>query len=436
MAITALYVDGSAGADTNGGSSEGAAIVSGASADTDGTAVVSLADDTPDLSGVSVGDSIFLAAETSGGQGSDSEVFEITAVNDGADTVTVTPTPGTNLNQSWAIGGAFATIDHGMNTVVAGNMLNVKSSVTYNELATMDTAGTQGSPVVVRGYDSTVTDGGRVTINGESPARANGILSGLGAVSAFYAFKNIIVTDCTGTGFAMTTATDRVTFKNCRAFLNGGWGFMGDNDIGFEACDAEENSSGGFDTDLGTKAVACRAWNNSGPGIVSTQNRVYYACLVYDNGAADGLNVGSGGVAIGCTADGENTGDEGIRSEDNANRTVIVNNIIHDWATGVAASVDQGELVIVYGNLYNSNTANTANIIEGDNRVEDVPGFTNEAGDDYTLTSGSAAKAAGIDAAKASLGTSYVDIGALQRQEAAAGGGLLVHPGTSGGARG
>ena len=63
-----------------------------------------------------------------------------------------------------------------------------------------------------------------------------------------------------------------------------------------------------------------------------------------------------------------------------------------------------------------------------------APAFTNEATDDYTLASGSPAKAAGFDAAEVLGNTSYVDIGAHQRQEA--GGGLLVHPGTSGGARG
>lgn len=342
-----------------------------------------------------------------------------------------------NAGTSEGAGNAWATIDKAMNTVAAGDKVWVKASATYSEMATMDTAGAAGSPITFEGYTSTVGDNGRVTVDGTG--RNNGFVSALGGVSAYYVFRNFIVQNCDVTGFAMGTATDYVTFINCRANNNGGWGFQIDNSGLWMLCDVYSNTSGGIDGDSSCHAYACRSHSNSGVGIFfNAGSPVIWNCLVYNNAANDGIKAGANAaIIIACTLDGENTGDEGVLFGASGSRYVIINNIIYDWATGLSAGTDIGEEAVVFNNLFNSNTADVSNLTTGDNVVTSAPGFTDEGSDDYTLASGSAAKAAGADAALASLGTSYTDIGALQREEpAGGGGGLLVHPGTSGGARG
>ena len=101
------YIDNVSGADSNAGTSEGAAIASGTAATRSG-AVYTL-DGSPDLSGVSPNiDAIRITGETSG-NGYSTERFTITAVDNGAKTVTVSPTPtGGTSGLTWVIGGAFA----------------------------------------------------------------------------------------------------------------------------------------------------------------------------------------------------------------------------------------------------------------------------------------------------------------------------------------
>lgn len=78
--------------------------VSGAGASlTDTDATVDLSADTPDLSGVTANDALLRIADATDGLYGSQE-FTITAVNDGADTVEVSPTPAsTRASKSWAI---------------------------------------------------------------------------------------------------------------------------------------------------------------------------------------------------------------------------------------------------------------------------------------------------------------------------------------------
>ncbi len=333
-----------------------------------------------------------------------------------------------NLGTSEGAGNAWATIDKAMNTVAAGDKTWIKASATYAENPHVDTVGTEGSPVVFEGYTSTTGDGGRITIN--ASGLTNGIDNLAGAGDIFHVFKNIIVSNASGDGFEFSNA-HKVTFKNCRANNNGGHGFGCDNYMACERCDSYSNSGYGYDCDSNGILIACRSHTNaSGGALIQFSDGVLYGCLFYGHGASDdGASVASASgtaVVINCTFDGENLGDEAILFPSTPLLTAVVNCIVYDWATGISAVTDLGERAISAGNLYNSNTANTANYIEGDVKVSDAPGFTDEASDDYTLAGASAAKAAGVDAAKASVGTSYVDIGALQRAEA--GGGVIGGP--------
>ena len=85
---------------------------------------------------------------------------------------------------------AWATIDKAMNTVIAGDKVWVKATGNYNELATIDTAGTSSLNIVFEGYTSTTGDNGKVTIDAQS-TRASCIADATG-VGTHYVFKNFI----------------------------------------------------------------------------------------------------------------------------------------------------------------------------------------------------------------------------------------------------
>jgi len=82
-------------------------VVSGSDAATTATdATVDLTGDAPDLSGVAAGDTLYLVDRTDGKNSG--EYFEITAVDDVADTVEVTPTPSaTDSGITWVISEAL-----------------------------------------------------------------------------------------------------------------------------------------------------------------------------------------------------------------------------------------------------------------------------------------------------------------------------------------
>lgn len=428
MAASDFYVDASAGADTNGGTSEGAAIVSGASADTDGTAVVDLSDDTPDLSGVSAGDTIRLADE--GGNGIRSgDIFEIIAVDDGADTVTVTPTPGSNLNQAWAIGGAWATIQKAMSTVRAADTdyVWVKASADYTETVDVGLAMNNTSPATFEGYTSATGDGGQFTINGGA-TRATGITDSI-ITAAYYIFKNMRVTNHTSHGVDLSI--DACVWKNCKFDNNVGSGIIADDYHRFEECDFSDNDLTGCNSGIACALIGCRAYRNGGSGL-RCQTGIMFGCVAFSN-VGNGLTFGGAGlsfnVCINCTVDGDGKDTNvGISLGPGFNGlNICVNNIVYDCDTGLNTVAGVQEQLISRNNLFNSNTDNYAGgAATYQEEQTGAPQFTAEGSQDYTLASGSPAKGAGFDESQLEGDSSGIDIGARQRIEAGGGGGLLM----------
>jgi hypothetical protein len=299
-----------------------------------------------------------------------------------------------NAGTSEGAGNAWATIDHAMNTVAAGDKVWVKASGNYNETATLDTAGSAATPIVFEGYTSTTGDNGKATIDGQS-TRSNCITTILGAT--YYVFKNFVFTNATSIGASLGTA-DICTFVNCDFTNNGGAGIQIDNNITFINCESNSNSGRGFDPDTCNAYVGCIAHSNTTTGIVATAiTSVVYKCVVYNNSTGNGIDTTSGSI-IGCTLDGENSAATGIRMTSETD-SVICDNIIYDWAT----AVDSGTWDSVQGfrgyNLLNSNTTDydsTGQETLGIGDVTGAPSFTDEANDDYTLGGSSPAIDAGV----------------------------------------
>jgi hypothetical protein len=429
MASRDYYVDASAGADTNGGTSAGAAIVSGTAGVTDGTAVVDLSGDTPDLSGVSVGDCIRIAGETGGIRSGD--IFEITAVDDGADTVTVTPTPGTASGLTWAIGGAWATIQKAANTVRTADTdkVWVKASANYTETVNIALAMGNSTPATFEGYTTATGDGGQFTIDGAG-TRANGITDSITS-AAYYIFKNMRITDHTSHGTSLSM--DACVWKNCKFDNNGADGMLGDDYHRFEECEFSDNTGDGCDVDIAAAFVGCRALRNGGNGM-EARTGVMFGCLAYSN-AGNGLMFSGSGLSfhvfINCTVDGD-AKDTGIGiycGSAFAGLNIVLNCIAYDCTTGIDTTSGMEEQLISRNNLVNSNTADYANggaTYTGEQTG--APLFTNEATQDYTLQSGSPAKGAGFDESQLEGDSSGMDIGARQRIESGGGSGGLLMP--------
>jgi hypothetical protein len=126
---------------------------------------------------------------------------------------------------------------------------------------------------------------------------------------------------------------------------------------------------------------------------------------------------------------------------------VCLSNIIKDFGsggTGAAVDVVSGGAMLVagYNNLHgNDDNAYDNKLVFGlDLTANDTttdPTFTNAAGNDYSV--GTNAQADGYPDTTAWPGAStngYTEPGAVQRQEAGGGGGLLVHSGMEGGVNG
>lgn len=420
MAANDFYADNVVGSDDNGGTSAGSAKASGTAGATGGTATVDLSSDTPDLSAVVVGDCIRINGEANGRRSTD--LFEITAVDDGLDTVDVTPTPGTASGLTWAIGGAFVTISRFVLVTVSGDADKawVRGGTDYNETINLVGAasiGTVTAPHVIEGYTAAIGDGGRITVHGQG-TRTNGITTDVTS-GVYFVFKNIRLRNHTAAG---ANLVDHVVFKNCMFDHNGTDGITGDDFCRFEECEFSDNTSGGAIVDKYAIFIGCRAYRNAGVGI-RCEAGIIFGCVSYSN-AGNGIELdGSGGVNTICAAinntvdgDGKDTNVGLLISAGENTIDVCVNNVIYDCTTGFQSRSGQGELLISRNNLLNSNTDPYA---DGGatytSEVTDAPDFVDEASQDYRLNSASPAKNAGFDESTLEGTDLGMDIGARQR---------------------
>jgi len=316
------------------------------------------------------------------------------------------------------------TLTQAIDTVAAGETVYVKASGVYNvEYATGGakntvfntvTPGTRTTPIRWIGYHTTIADGGIVTLdandalnyaldnNGQAwqifenfryiqGALYSALTSGVGCL-----FKNCSFEDAADRG-CYSSVGDTV-YLNCR--------FTGNVEEGFYSLDTAPN-----------KFINCLFYANGKSGcICDADETLFYGCSWWNNGISSSPTAIFGQslsamTVINCTFDGENDANAiGIYLPAAANNLpcLVINTIIYDCASGVegsAASVDVRFLCC----LFNSNTANTTNILQAptagdgignDGTITAAPAFENEAADDYTLGAASPAIGAGWDANK------------------------------------
>lgn len=382
---TTLYVDGDVGNDDNSGSSEGASpVVSGTGAATNNTTTVNLSADSPDLSGVSAGDTIRLNGEAEGYQTSD--VYRILTVDDGNDLLTVDPQPTTTQGSiTWAIGGATKTIQRAVDTteIGAASKIYIKNSVTYQEtVTTVNVFGDAAGFAEIVGYSDIITDDGLVIIDGEGS-------------------RNCFVTG---------TSTNYLVIRNLRATDSSGLGFgpVGADWLAYNNCEADNNVSHGFGHDGITKFIDCHSYNNGGNGFLCGGDTFMINCVANDNtldgylvdgGTVDNClsygnirhGIAKGGVSadltiINCTVHGKGkTTDSGIYIT-TGNQRAVINCIIVECAVGITAIAgNEGQEFFSDSNCLFNNTDNYVGWTAKKGEITSDPLFIDPDNDDYTL---------------------------------------------------
>jgi len=406
MSVTMYAVSG-VGNDLFSGSTTGATpIASGTgAATTTSSATVDLSADSPDLSTVASGDTIRLNSRNDGKNTAvvPTDIFEITSVNDGADTITVSPVPDSDTSGvTWAIGGAFATLNRLYKTADPGDTLYAKGI--FNESLEMTNITAHASltnPVRLIGYATTPGDGGMVTLD-SNYTKTHGIIPTNN--DNYWIFENIRVTRFTGEGWRDASMSTPMICIHCETdHCNGVNGFGVGRYVEFIDCYAHDNAGDGFKTSEQSFYINCVAVANSGNGFWAGGGNVYYGCAAIRNAIAgfwqnaDLNHVGY--MMFNCLVDGSGITRTGIKivHDDNSRQPSIFNTIVYGCESGIVCATDLGPFAIGENNLVADCSVPHSNFTQRAGFVSGTPQFVNRNILDYRPTIGSPQDGAGSD---------------------------------------
>lgn len=459
MAFPVVIYNASSGSDTAAsGAGPGTAVTGTAAAHTGGSASTTITlTNTPDLSGVATdGSAVLFLATTSGTR----HLSKITAVNDGADTVTVEDSfniaSGSAVN--YAIGGKRQTLQADTSR---RDTADLKAGWTFEfEAGTYD-IGAQLSPAA---GDAT---SGRVTFraaSGASPTLRTTANVKHFNFATFQSYIGLTITTNSGTktstamGDASPTANG-VLIKNCtidglqRGYDNSSSSIYG----AIIGCEIKNCVGAGiYDNGPSKLTIAgCYIHDNGANGchFPITSGEYFITRCIFDTNTGDGINTANAAAAsppmtiFNCTFYG-NTGDgidlSGMTLSTNCDFT-IRNNIFSQNGNYGIRGVSNNDFAMMdydYNAFYSNTSGALLNVTAGSHDVT-LSGdpFTNAASGDFSLNNtagaGAACRAVGFPGAfPGATTTGYLDIGAVQHADPAGGGGLLTHPGMSGGMRG
>lgn len=481
MPFTEFYCRPSDGSNLNAGSEDAAAarLTYASGSWVQSTGVFTVASGDPVADGVVVGDFASVYADGSTVTGFVGRVTArttttITVSSSGASGTT--PTDGTN-NRTLKIGGAwkgpngsegfpFGFAASAMVAAAVGNRLrvNFKNNASYSITASL--VDTLGGQRVFQGYSSTPNDGGRFTIDGGATG-ASYILLNVGNSS----IGSLVLADAilqnngdsgSAAGLQMAFLGHggqclRVTVKNVR-----GDGFVAaSGGCHFEMCDAkncnQSNTAGlaGFRFSSGqgacVRCVSHRHTGSNGNGFVGNASNGDFRwsnCLAVLNGGAGFAINCQNETAHVCRCDAfDNDGDGlSLSSSSTYGRAIVESsNFVKNGLAGIRFSTNNNQLITLLNNGFGGGGyANTSGALVNDstNAVTESgrvnytshPYIDPDNGDFRIASAEAKGLGAGlfVDADSDFLNLAgYPDIGSLQHQDA--GGGILRHPGMSGG---
>lgn len=342
--------------------------------------------------------------------------------------------------------GPFLTIEASEDVpIAAGDHVWIRGGTTYNEVVTLDVAGTSDTALITwRGYTTTLDDNGRFKMDGQGVRQ----YCVYGATARDYRmWINMELTDSTTSlVLGQAAATDYHVFRNCY-FHDAVAGITDVNDFIFcERCIFENLTGAACWGNISTTCTGCVFKNCSSTVIVRGESVFVLDCLFYDVGVSSvaitadftGVN-----IIVGCTMYGsKDTADVAIQlSAVGHLQAIIYNNIITHWTVGIDLQDDwTNEWCIGYNNVlydngsdYEVNSGGTSGKFTHTGEVTANPTLVNPGGDDYSIPGSGGAYGAGLTGFDTDGADSNRSIGAFSPSSA---GGLITHPGTSGGARG
>jgi hypothetical protein len=355
---------------------------------------------------------------------------------------------GTTAADAWTLAEAIAgaAAGHRVNVIV-GTYANTTTARTFA------TAGTTTAPVWWRGYKTAIGDmDGQPTTTRVAGTDIPEITFTTGACTfsgAHQFFSNIHFASARTAGAAFTISTGAGQKFVRNRFINTGNNASAtavSNAVAaiIESCyfEAHANATNvvAF-SGAGTTVRGCVVSGgiNNFSALVSTS--IVIGCL-FKGASATGINQSAGGAFVVDRCTFYNIPD-GIKWTTSApvTGTQVTNSIFDSCSTtGLNnATGTNSNLVFRAGNLFHGNGANEAGFGDAPSFFEQADAgspFTAAGSDDFSLVTGSNAKANGVPGLFENLSVkSYLDIGAVQREEAATGG-MLRHPGMSGGLNG
>lgn len=366
----------------------------------------------------------------------------------------------TGSNETWANNvneGTASSLAFAATAAQAGDRVNVKAG-TYTLGATLTlNSGTNESPIQWRGYyDTTIgnlEDVGRSSATSALTVTNFPIIDGGADYQLIFGDYNQLINlkvTCAGNRYAALSNGDSYTeawrclFENTDTGNSASAGaFSGIYVVAYD-CDfkiSSDNSGANACYIERGSAASCRAWHTNAArdcnGYYGSANPcVFRHCIAYN--FAIGMYINSGGVAGNCTLYNVGTG---FFLGATQRQHLLVNNIAYSVAGYVFSGVNGGSAMFINNaaGAYTSGRIDAANLgsilEEKDPIVLTGDPFTNSATQDFTLNN-DAGEGAACRAGTDFFG-GYLDLGAVQHEDAGgAAGGLLVHPGMSGGMRG
>jgi hypothetical protein len=363
----------------------------------------------------------------------------------------VRPTNGSDAADGLSFANAFQTSQKAFDTAaVAGDIIRLCPEATETTSVTVDVDTNTGSvvtPIVVE--PGNTTDGGRdisLTYTLQASASITGLLQFAGTQD-FYKIYNLILdanANAANPLFNNADGSGSNHFIDCR--MTGGTG-VGVNVRGTEPwhfinCEVDNNDGVGHDSPAagrGVRRIFGGSVHDNGGDALNVEDNAWMliGCEVYDNGGSGIEYTSASGVdmrIIGNTFFG-NT-DDGItfRNAGNSNLMTVYNNtFVSNGGFGVNfnGSGEPDMALYMDFNHTHNNTSGASDItLPGDNNQTGDPLFTSttDGSEDFIPTSASPLNRNGL---------MEVTIGARQAADpAGGGGGLIVHPGMTGGHNG